>query len=60
MSKPKPKIAVEVTKRYYVMIGDWTYGGPFISREEAKECLDAVIANPLWNITDRSDRLEAR
>jgi hypothetical protein len=37
--KPKPKIVTEVIKRYYVMIGDWVYGGPFDTREEAQACL---------------------
>lgn len=48
----KPKITVEVTKRYYVMIEDWTYGGPFETREEAQECLALLKANPAA-ITDR-------
>ena len=40
MAKPsKPKIITEVIKRYYVMIDDWTYGGPFDTREEAQDCL---------------------
>ena len=34
-----PKITVEVVRRYYVEIDGWVYGGPFDTKDEAKECL---------------------
>jgi hypothetical protein len=40
--KPSPKITTEIIRRYYVEIGEWIYGGPFDTKEEAKACL--VIA----------------
>jgi hypothetical protein len=34
-----PKLRVEITKTYYVYVGDWIYGGPFYTKEEAERCL---------------------
>lgn len=38
------KIQTERLVRYYVMDGDWVYGGPFDTKDEAKECLEAYKA----------------
>ena len=39
----KPKFTTEVIRRYYVQIGDWIYGGPFETRQEAEACLRQAI-----------------
>jgi hypothetical protein len=41
----KMKITVEKIIRYYVEEEGWVFGGPFETKEEAKQCLKNYKAN---------------